>query len=142
MLRCYVHSDAEAVGLCKSCFKALCGGCAVDVGGGLACREVCEDEVKGMTDLVRFNVANYPKILQATSQTYRRHSIYCGMASTVSLLGGTAAWLIGDSFFAFLGPILALLLGYAAMTSYSASRKFAPDGIRGLEGGDEKKRLR
>ncbi len=37
-MKCYMHPDAEAVGTCTSCGKAICGQCAVDVGSRLVCR--------------------------------------------------------------------------------------------------------
>ena len=37
-MRCFNHSDREAVGSCKACAKGLCSECAVDLGHGLSCR--------------------------------------------------------------------------------------------------------
>lgn len=44
-MNCYRHSNVSAVGLCKTCFKAVCPDCAVDVGNGLACKGSCEEKV-------------------------------------------------------------------------------------------------
>ena len=37
-MRCFNHSDREAVGTCRACSKGLCSECAVDLGHGLSCR--------------------------------------------------------------------------------------------------------
>ena len=44
-MHCFKHQTNPAVGLCKTCFKALCPECAVDLGNGLACRGECEQRV-------------------------------------------------------------------------------------------------
>lgn len=36
---CNVHTDREAIGTCTTCGKAICGECAVDLGGKLSCRD-------------------------------------------------------------------------------------------------------
>jgi hypothetical protein len=37
-MRCYNHSDRDAVGSCRACSKGLCVECAVDSEYGLSCR--------------------------------------------------------------------------------------------------------
>ncbi len=44
-MNCYRHPNSGAVGLCKSCYKAVCLVCAADVGKGLACKNSCEEAV-------------------------------------------------------------------------------------------------
>jgi hypothetical protein len=44
-VRCYNHSNHEAVGICKACGKGLCTDCVVDVGVGLSCRGEHEQRV-------------------------------------------------------------------------------------------------
>lgn len=38
-MQCYYHPDVEAVGTCKSCGKAICQTCAVDVSGKIHCQQ-------------------------------------------------------------------------------------------------------
>lgn len=38
-MKCYVHPDADSVGLCTSCGRALCAECCVDMEGRLVCRQ-------------------------------------------------------------------------------------------------------
>jgi hypothetical protein len=37
-MNCCVHPEAEAVGTCTACGRAMCANCAVDVRGKLTCR--------------------------------------------------------------------------------------------------------
>ena len=50
-MNCYRHSNVSAVGLCKTCFKAVCPDCAIDVGNGLACKDSCEEKVLELNEM-------------------------------------------------------------------------------------------
>lgn len=41
-MKCYYHRDADAVGVCKSCQRGVCGDCATEVQDGIACLNRCE----------------------------------------------------------------------------------------------------
>ena len=40
-MRCFVHQDADAVAVCRACFKGVCAPCAVPVGASVACGSAC-----------------------------------------------------------------------------------------------------
>ncbi len=40
-MRCFVHRDAEAVGVCRCCSKGMCAACAMPVTNGIACSDAC-----------------------------------------------------------------------------------------------------
>src|SRR5437660_197873 len=44
-MNCFNHRELPAVGLCKSCGKALCEACVAEVRDGLACKGKCEERV-------------------------------------------------------------------------------------------------
>lgn len=50
-MNCYKHSHNSAVGICKTCFKAVCPECAADVGNGLACKNSCEEKVLELNEM-------------------------------------------------------------------------------------------
>ena len=50
-MNCFRHSPTAAVGICKTCFKAVCPECAVDVGNGLACKGECETRVLELNEM-------------------------------------------------------------------------------------------
>ena len=52
-MKCFNHHENEAVAICKNCQKALCDGCATDVGNGIACRNSCEQRVLALNALQR-----------------------------------------------------------------------------------------
>jgi hypothetical protein len=54
-MHCFVHQNAEAVGLCRQCFKAVCPACARPSKAGIACSEECEKLV-----------SEYAQVLEAT----------------------------------------------------------------------------
>ena len=60
-MKCFLHQERDAVGICKSCGKGICPDCAVDLGRGLACHGRCEVEVRSLIDLVDRNVRLGPK---------------------------------------------------------------------------------
>jgi hypothetical protein len=41
-MKCYVHQDAEAVGTCTGCGKAICPECSMEIGGKLVCKPCAE----------------------------------------------------------------------------------------------------
>src|SRR5437899_5805261 len=57
---CFYHDEREPVGGCKSCGKALCRECAVDLGKGLACRGHCEADVQALIQLIDRNIQISP----------------------------------------------------------------------------------
>lgn len=59
-MRCYNHHENEAVGTCKSCGRALCHTCVVEVEKAVACRERCESDVATQLSLNR-NALQYAK---------------------------------------------------------------------------------
>ena len=53
-MRCFVHHDHEAVGICRACSKGLCPDCSVDLGHSISCRGDCEKKAQKMhTEFVR-----------------------------------------------------------------------------------------
>ena len=47
-MECFQHEGRPAVGTCRSCFKGVCRGCAVDLGRGLACAGRCEEAARAL----------------------------------------------------------------------------------------------
>ena len=42
-MKCYQHRTHDAVGVCKSCGKAVCAACAVDLGFAITCPGKCQN---------------------------------------------------------------------------------------------------
>jgi hypothetical protein len=70
-MSCFYHHDRSSVGGCKSCGKALCSECAVDLSKGLACRGHCEDDVQALIALIDRNIKLSPQTTQLLQAGYR-----------------------------------------------------------------------
>jgi len=57
-MRCFVHHDAEAVGVCKCCFKGMCAACAIPVTNGLACSAACRPVAEDIAQLQLVGLRN------------------------------------------------------------------------------------
>jgi TM2 domain-containing membrane protein YozV len=44
-MKCYMHPEADSVGLCTSCGRAICEQCCIDVQGRLVCRQCLASRV-------------------------------------------------------------------------------------------------
>jgi hypothetical protein len=53
---CFNHSTNQAVAICKSCNRGLCAECAVPIGNGIACKDLCEQDVAGLNSTLARNI--------------------------------------------------------------------------------------
>jgi hypothetical protein len=58
-MKCYYHRDVDAVGICKSCSRGICGECAAEVGDSLACMVKCVESVAELDRLVARSKASF-----------------------------------------------------------------------------------
>ena len=120
-MRCFNHSEMRAVGLCKHCNKALCHECATDLGFGLACRSIHEQEVAAVNGMVeratkiqavnRSNKYLSPVFFLAFGSFFVGYEFYTGIRSA-----GFCLWL-GGLFIAY-----GLYLVLVVRRSYSSDR--------------------
>jgi hypothetical protein len=59
-MKCFYHADRDAVGVCKSCQRALCHECAADLGKGIGCKGRCEEDVRQLIQLVDAGIQQQP----------------------------------------------------------------------------------
>ena len=57
-MRCFVHPSADAVALCRSCFKGVCASCAIPAGLAVACSPVCATNAERMMKVVEVSGRN------------------------------------------------------------------------------------
>ena len=55
-MKCYVHTDVEAIGACTKCGKLICQACATEVNGKLICKQcassvAAQPAVKGIDEV-------------------------------------------------------------------------------------------
>jgi hypothetical protein len=44
-MKCYVHPNVDAIGICGACYRGLCLDCAKEVRRSLACRGECQERL-------------------------------------------------------------------------------------------------
>lgn len=58
-MKCFVHSQVDAVGTCRTCHRGLCRDCAVAEPGFIACHGVCAEQARRLETLVANNLQSY-----------------------------------------------------------------------------------
>jgi len=86
-MKCFKH-DAEAVGVCPYCGRALCAAClpaAAEPGSRLVCSEACALALARGEGALQL-------LLQKSRQSARANSVYCYLCGGLSAGGAAAAW--------------------------------------------------
>ena len=123
-MKCFNHNGVDAVAICKSCNKALCHSCGIDVGNGIACEGGCEGEVRALNDQIRRNRT----ASQKTGYAYQRNALVCALIALVFVYLSVDAYQTGRT------PLLVVTAGstviffMAAFFNYSAAQKFMKSG--------------
>lgn len=81
-MECFTHPGVPAVGICKTCGKAVCKPCSIDTGVAIACCEACAKEA---ADLHEMN--------------QRGKKIYGIGAASRKLPSGVVMWLLFGALF-------------------------------------------
>ena len=53
-MKCYNHTETEAVATCMGCGKALCMECCFKNVPGIVCSSLCEDKVNEQNEIIKF----------------------------------------------------------------------------------------
>ena len=88
-MKCYNHRESDAVAICKSCQRALCMDCSVDVTNGIACKDKCEEEVIAINVLYARGKSAYNK----ASKTYIGMAIIFGLMAIIMIAIGVFTYL-------------------------------------------------
>jgi uncharacterized membrane protein YfcA len=107
-MKCFYHSDRDAVALCKSCNRGLCPDCAVDVPPGMACAGRCEAEVAALNLVIQRSKTAYQK----TAAAYRRNAVVLLICGLIFVVSGVLPVLVsrnyGALFIALIGCVFLL----------------------------------
>lgn len=107
-MKCFYHHEHDAVALCKSCHRAICPACAVDVPPGIACRNTCEADVAALNLVLQRSKSAYQK----TGTAYKRNAIATLVAGLVFFAVGAVPITMqgdyGSSFMVVLGMVFFL----------------------------------
>ena len=50
-MECFTHTGSQAIGVCKTCGKAVCRSCAKDAGVFITCSDTCEKEAADVHEM-------------------------------------------------------------------------------------------
>ena len=53
-MKCFKHSGADAVGVCKYCQKGVCHQCVIEEANGIACSITCASELNKLEQVSKF----------------------------------------------------------------------------------------
>jgi hypothetical protein len=120
-MNCFNHRGKPAIGLCKSCAKALCEDCLTEVPYGLACKGSCEDRVNMINGILDRNA----KVMK----TVRLQTIRTGLFGVLMGIGFLvfAVWAhiqSEDSFLMFLFGFMGVLFLISGILSLSRKAQY------------------
>ena len=115
-MRCFYHRELESIGICKNCGRGLCPACAAEVENGLACRQLCEAEVRALNRITSRSKTAYEK----TSSAYLRAALFYLVLGLAFLAGGLLDWR-GLAWVLIPGSVIFTV---SAVLHYSTGRKF------------------
>lgn len=118
-MKCFRHSESDAVGTCKYCFKGVCSACANDTGLGVVCSPQCEEEVRAIKSLVDRSKQAFP----FAAKTHSRNAVLLCLFGAALIVFGLVA---RDNSFLFpfllaFGTIMVLGAFFSVLTG----RKYA-----------------
>lgn len=107
-MQCFNHQNLAAVGVCRSCGKALCPHCVLDTGEGLVCHtEWCEQRNTFVNQSLEANA----RIMSTANRNMRSGGIFSGMIGVVMLIPALLMFKhnpIGGALLAIPGMLFAL----------------------------------
>lgn len=118
---CYNHSNVSAVGICKSCGRALCHDCIVEVEDGLACKSKCEAKVEIINKILNSN----SKILGATKNRVKTAAI-SGIILGIGfcIFGIWSYFELRDSFLPYFLGSIGIVIFISSVLNFSRSHKY------------------
>jgi hypothetical protein len=96
-MNCFNHRDTPAIGLCKSCAKAICGDCVSERTNGLACKGSCETRV----DMINRILDSNPQAMRAVRSQVKTSGVISLVVGIGFLIFAVWAYRERGSFLAY-----------------------------------------
>lgn len=121
-MKCYNHPNYDASAVCRSCGRALCRDCVVEVGLSCSCKDRCESVV----ETLNYMVDRGRTVYKTTSAVHFRHAVFVSFVGAIMAAIGLlivssgvdgSAW--GYLLLLFATPFLGL-----AVSHFIAARRF------------------
>jgi hypothetical protein len=113
-MKCFNHTNVDAIAICKNCNKGLCQECAADTGVGVACKDKCESDVALLNVVFRQSTKAY----QNASKTYLQFSIWMAVIGFGMLI--FSLFLPNPIFLIFMGSLFII----AGIVYYFTSKRY------------------
>lgn len=120
-MHCFKHHSTAAVGLCKSCCKAVCAECAVDVAPGLACAGDCESRVRELNEICDRSARLYG--LGRHRTRIPSSGVLMWLLLTIVMWGTAGYAYVGGGFFDVSTVLTALLFTCGLGLAYYGARR-------------------
>ena len=118
-MRCFRHSQSEAVAICKHCSKGVCPECVDDTGFGVVCSPQCKEEVLSLRAMVERNRRSFS--LASKSQT--RHAALLSLFGVAFVAFSLTERRDSGSFAFFM--VFGVIMFVGAALSFLSARKWA-----------------
>jgi hypothetical protein len=119
-MKCFTHPETDAVGSCKSCCRALCRECIVEVGTSCSCRHRCEADVAAINELFERSIKAYNRL----GGVYKTVGVFIMFFGVLFCFLG-AIYLAGDSHttYGFFLEVLGLAFIAFGIAAFASSKK-------------------
>ena len=118
-MKCFYHQANDAIAICKSCNRALCQSCAIDVHPGTACIDRCEKDVADLNLIVERSKSAYQK----TGSAYRRNGLAMLIVGLIFLGFGIFPIIINGEYRMIFMALLGVVFLLWSFFSYRSARQ-------------------
>ena len=125
-MKCYYHHEIDAVAICKSCHRALCDSCAIDVHPGTACTNRCEKDVEDLNVMIESGMAQQrlsKSVLQKTGKAYKYNAVAMLLAGLLFLFLGIFLVILKGKYYLSIFAILGLIFLLWSYFSYQSGKQ-------------------
>jgi len=116
-MKCYNHTNIDAVGICKNCNKGLCKDCLTEVENGIACTSSCVDEVYKVNALINRSKNAY----KTTGGAHLRNAYMLGIMGIGFIFFGLNSSI---TYLIWFLSVMGLTFIIGAIFSYTSYKKY------------------
>ena len=80
-MRCAIHPETEAFGICRACFKGVCPACAVPTGRSVACSTECAAEAARLLRVISVSGRNASAIHRTQAVVFLAIALLVGIGA-------------------------------------------------------------
>lgn len=119
-MNCFNHRDTPAIGLCKSCAKAICGDCVSERTNGLACKGSCESRV----DMINRMLDSNSQVMSAARHQVKTSGILSLVVGIAFLIFAVWSYQEMDSFLPYFLALIGTVTLVAGILRLSRRQRY------------------